>query len=59
MESKTKFFKEEKDPFFRKGEAKGRKEEAITIAGEMKRDGIPVEQIAKFTKLTLGEIEKL
>ncbi|HEY5326134.1 MAG TPA: hypothetical protein VIJ27_03980 [Mucilaginibacter sp.] len=63
MESITKFFKEEKDPFFQRGEAKGkvegRKEEAIAIAGEMKKDGIPVDQIAKFTKLSLEEIEKL
>jgi hypothetical protein len=55
MESITKFFKEEKDPFFQRGEAKGRKE----VAKEMKKDGIPVDQIAKFTKLSLEEIEKL
>lgn len=71
MESITKFFKEEKDPFFKRGEAKGKiegklegklegkKEEAIAIAFEMKRDGIPAEQIAKFTKIPIGEIEKL
>lgn len=29
------------------------------IAREMKRDGLPVEQIAKFTKLTVKEVEKL
>jgi hypothetical protein len=50
---------DEKDPFFRQGEAKGRKEEAIAIAGEMKKDDIPVDQIAKFTKLSVEEIEKL
>lgn len=38
---------------------KGRREEAIAIASEMKKDGIPIEQIAKFTKLTIKEIEKL
>lgn len=38
---------------------KGRKEEAIAIAREMKKDGISVEQIAKFTKLSIKEIEKL
>ncbi len=59
MESITKFFKEEKDPFFRRGEAKGSLERAIAIATAMKKDGIPVEQIAKFTKLSLEEIEKL
>jgi hypothetical protein len=34
-------------------------EEAIAIACEMKREGIPTEQIAKFTKLSIEEIEKL
>ncbi len=37
----------------------GRREEAVAIVREMKKDGIPVEQIAKFTKLTVKEIEKL
>lgn len=55
MESITKFFKEEKDPLFRRGEAKGKME----IALEMKKEGIPVEQIAKFTKLSVEEINKL
>jgi predicted transposase/invertase (TIGR01784 family) len=67
MESITKFFKEEKDPFFQRGEAKGeargeargRKEEAIAIAVEMKKEGFPIEQIVKFTKLSVDEIEKL
>ena len=63
MESVTKFFKEEKDPFFRKGEARGKaKGEARSrreIAGEMKKEGIPVEQIAKFTTLSIEEIGKL
>lgn len=71
MESITKFFKIEKDPFFRQGEARGeargeekgkivgRKEEALAIGGEMKKDGIPFDQIAKFTKLSIEEIEKL
>ena len=31
----------------------------VDIAREMKKDGIPVEQIAKFTKLSIEEIEKL
>jgi hypothetical protein len=59
MESITKFFKEENDPFFRRGEAKGSQNKAVTIAREMKKDGIPVEQIAKFTELSIEEIEKL
>jgi len=42
-----------------KGIEKGKLEEAIAIAIEMKKDGIPLTQIAKFTKLTIEEIEKL
>jgi predicted transposase YdaD len=37
----------------------GKKEEAIAIALEMKKDGVAIEQIAKFTKLSVQEIEKL
>lgn len=71
MESITKFFKEEKDPFFQKGEAigvakgevigeaRGDRKRAITVAIEMKKDGIPTEQIAKYTGLTTKEIEEL
>lgn len=42
-----------------KGIEKGRHEEAIAIAREMKKDGLPIIQISKFTKLTVEEIEKL
>jgi hypothetical protein len=59
MESITKFFKVENDPFFRQGEARGSQNKAIAIASEMKKDGIPVQQIAKFTGLSVEEIEKL
>jgi len=59
METITKFFKEEKDPLFRRGEAKGELKERTAIAREMKKDGIPVDQIAKFTKFSLKEIGKL
>ncbi|MCL4638454.1 MULTISPECIES: hypothetical protein [Olivibacter] len=38
---------------------KGKREEAVAIAREMKKDGLPNSQIAKFTKLSLKEIEKL
>jgi len=37
----------------------GKHEGIIAVAREMKKDGIPVEQIAKFTKLSIKEIEKL
>jgi len=38
---------------------KGKREEAIAIAKEMKKDGLPTAQISKFTKLSIKEIEKL
>jgi predicted transposase/invertase (TIGR01784 family) len=41
------------------GIEKGKLEEAITIAREMKKDGLPLSQIVKFTKLSIEEIEKL
>lgn len=37
------------------GEIKGR----LEVALEMKREGVPIAQIAKFTKLSIGEIIKL
>jgi predicted transposase/invertase (TIGR01784 family) len=40
-------------------EAKARHEEALSIASEMKKDGLPLAQIVKFTKLSVEEIEKL
>jgi predicted transposase/invertase (TIGR01784 family) len=42
-----------------KGIEKGKLEEAIAIAREMKKDGLPLAQISKFTKLSAEEIEKL
>ncbi|MGO3108477.1 MAG: hypothetical protein ACTIJ1_13670 [Mesonia sp.] len=41
------------------GEEKGRKDEALTIVREIKKDGLPIDQIAKFTKLSIKEIENL
>jgi len=43
----------------KKGKQEGKYEEAIAIAREMKADGIPIEQIAKFTKLSIEEIKRL
>lgn len=40
-------------------EAKGEYKKALAIALEMKKDGLPPEQISKFTKLSTEEIEKL
>jgi predicted transposase/invertase (TIGR01784 family) len=41
------------------GKLEGKLEEAKEIAREMKKDSVPVEQISKFTKLSIEEIEKL
>jgi predicted transposase/invertase (TIGR01784 family) len=43
----------------KKGRKEGRREEALAIAREMKKDGLPVSQIQKFTRLSAVEIEKL
>ena len=42
-----------------KGLEKGERAKAIAIARDMKKDDLPLEQIAKFTKLSIKEIEKL
>jgi predicted transposase/invertase (TIGR01784 family) len=42
-----------------KGIAQGKHEEAITIARELKKIGIRLEDIAKGTGLSIEEIEKL
>ena len=41
------------------GELKGELKKALNIAREMKKDGIPTAQIAKFTGLSVEEIEGL
>jgi predicted transposase/invertase (TIGR01784 family) len=41
------------------GFEQGKLEEAREIAREMKRDGLPIAQISKFTRLTVEEIERL
>jgi predicted transposase/invertase (TIGR01784 family) len=42
-----------------KGIAEGEYKKALDIAREMKKESIPAVQIAKFTKLSIEEIEKL
>src|SRR5690606_13309006 len=42
-----------------KGLEKGERAKAIDIARDMKKDDLPLEQIAKFTKLSIKEIENL
>lgn len=68
-------FKVEKDPFYQdgvkkgfqtgiekgiqQGEIRGRHEEALEIAFEMKKDQFPIEKIAQLTKLPIEEIQGL
>jgi len=47
------------DYALQEGRQEGRQEEAVSIAIEMKKDGLPLSQISKFTKLSIEEIEKL
>jgi len=42
-----------------RAEKKGKHKGVMSVARAMKKDGISVEQIAKFTKLSVEEIEKL
>ena len=42
-----------------KGIEKGMKKKAVSIAKEMKKDGLPSAQISKFTNLSIEEIENL
>jgi predicted transposase/invertase (TIGR01784 family) len=39
--------------------AYAKQEGVIAVAREMKKAGVPIEQIARFTKLSIQEIEKL
>lgn len=70
MESVSTFFKEEKDPLYRKGIVRGiekerakaereKKDEKLAIAREFKKLGVAVADIAKGTGLPIAEIEKL
>jgi len=43
----------------RKGREEGREEERINTARKMKADGMPSELIAKYTSLSVGDIEAL
>ena len=42
-----------------RGIEKGRHEEALEIARELKKEGSSIEFIAKITKLSISDIEKL
>jgi len=51
--------REAKREGIKEGIKEGRYEEAVQIAGELKKEGMPVALIARFTKLSEEEIEKL
>ncbi len=51
--------KQERQQGLLKGRKEGEHNKALDIAREMKKDGLPIEQIVKFTKLSAKEIEKL
>jgi len=71
METITKFFKEENDFLYRKGEEKGiekgvekglqkgKNEKAFEIARELKKEGLSVDFIAKTTGISVDDIVKL
>ena len=42
-----------------KGIAEGEKSKALSIARQMKSDGVPLENIAKYTNLSISEIQSL
>lgn len=58
MESISTFFKEERDPFYKRGEKKGEHKKALQIARRLKRMGLPIHDIVKATSLSIDEIEK-
>ncbi|QEC80377.1 hypothetical protein FSB76_03250 [Mucilaginibacter ginsenosidivorax] len=47
------------DYAWQEGMEKGEYKKALDIAREMKKDGLPLAQISKFTKLSAEDIEKL
>ena len=66
MEHVNTFFKKERDVLYKWGKEEGMQlakikaeEEKKQIAVEMKRDGISIDQIIKYTKLSVNEIEGL
>lgn len=58
MESISTFFKEERDPFYKRGKKKGEYKKALQIARRLKRMGLPLHDIVKATSLSIAEIEK-
>ncbi len=46
-------------PFLKKVKSEGREERSYEIAKNMRKEGVDVEQIARFTGLSVEEIEQL
>jgi len=59
METISKFYKPERDFLYRQGAEKERAKAKQEIALEMKKAGLPLAQISKFTKLSEKDIEAL
>ncbi len=59
MEPISSFFKIEKDPFYREGEAQGILKGKIETAKSMKNLGLSIDLIIKATKLSAEEVKKL
>lgn len=59
METISKFYKPERDFLYRQGAKEERAKAKQEIALEMKKAGLPLAQIAKFTKLSEKDIEAL
>jgi predicted transposase/invertase (TIGR01784 family) len=67
METITKFFKEERDPLYRrgelkgeiKGEIKGREQQKIETVLNLKKSGFEIGVIANVMGLTADEVEKI
>lgn len=56
METITKYFKEEKDPLYRRGEAKGKAEVVENLIVKL---GLSDEQIAEVAEVTLDFVKKI
>jgi predicted transposase YdaD len=60
MEAISKFFKEEKDPFFRRGEAKGREEGKMEeVENLIVKLGFSNEQAAEVAGVSVDFVEKV
>jgi predicted transposase YdaD len=60
MESITKFFKVENDPFFREGEAKGREEgKRKEVENLIVKLGLSDEQVAEVAEVSVDFVKKV